>query len=85
MQALDARQIAEWKAFDLIDPIGGYRGDANAAMVAYTVARSQSGKKSGLKVTDFLPKWGPQILPPLPPKKDLAKKIHGIFAAISKC
>ncbi len=42
-------ELREWQAFDSIDPIGGYRGDLQAAMLAMM----QSGNKDA-KIADFL-------------------------------
>lgn len=42
-------ELVEWQAFDQVDPIGGYRGDLQAAMVAmFTVKNPEA------KITDFL-------------------------------
>lgn len=42
-------ELAEWRAYDMIDPIGGYRTDLNFAMLAYL----QAGDKDK-SVQDFL-------------------------------
>ena len=45
-----------WIAFDLVEPIGGLRGDYQAAVVAATVTNSlRGGKGKRLGLDDFLP------------------------------
>ncbi len=41
--------MREWQAYDAIDPIGGYRGDLQAALIAQQVAA-----RPGSKLTDYL-------------------------------
>lgn len=48
-QVLTMSELAEWRAYDMIDPIGGYRTDLNFAMLAYL----QAGDKDK-SVHDFL-------------------------------
>lgn len=36
--AMSYAEFAEWQAYDQLDPIGGYRTDANFAMLAYLQA-----------------------------------------------
>lgn len=48
-QVLTMSELAEWRAYDNIDPIGGYRTDLNFAMLAYL----QAGDKDK-SVQDFL-------------------------------
>lgn len=37
-QRMSAREFDMWKAYDSIDPIGGYRGDLQAAIIARSMA-----------------------------------------------
>lgn len=48
-QSLDDDELAHWVAFDRLDPIGGYRMDANFAQLAIW----QVGDKDS-KLSDFL-------------------------------
>lgn len=41
---ISADELIEWQAFDLLDPIGGYRQDLHAAMIA-KVFRGNDGSK----------------------------------------
>lgn len=43
---MTASEFAEWQAFDVLDPIGGYRGDVQAAIVASSMG--------GGKLSDYL-------------------------------
>ena len=47
--SLDADELAHWMAYDQLDPIGGYRLDANFAQLAMC----QVGDKDS-KLSDFL-------------------------------
>jgi len=51
---LTSAELSEWMAFDLIEPIGGRRGDVHAGIVASTVANALSGKNRRFKVEDFI-------------------------------
>lgn len=48
-QLLTLSELAEWRAYDVIDPIGGYRTDLGFALLAYM----QAGDKDK-SVQDFL-------------------------------
>lgn len=48
-QTLTVSELNEWRAYDVIDPIGGYRTDLGFALLA----RMQSGDESK-SVQDFL-------------------------------
>ena len=52
---IDAREFAEWMAYDRLSPIGDDRADASAALVAYTVASVFGGRA---KFEDFMPEYG---------------------------
>lgn len=59
LDKLSSREIAEWQAYDSLDPIGGRRGDIQAGVVASTVAnvfRSNDSKAYG--PADFMPQFG---------------------------
>lgn len=43
---MTAREFAEWQIYDSIDPIGGYRGDLRAALIATAMA--------GGKISDYM-------------------------------
>ena len=43
---MTAREFAEWQIYDSIDPIGGYRGDLRAALIATAMA--------GGKLSDYM-------------------------------
>ena len=61
---LTAPQLAEWRAYDRIEPIGGYREDYRAAQVClmlHTLIQSNrgDGKWTKASIYDFMP-WGPE-------------------------
>src|SRR5574343_716546 len=66
LPALTERELTEWAAFALEEPIGGRRGDYQAAVVASTIAavnRRKGGKN--LSLDDFVPEYGK-------PKREMA-------------
>lgn len=53
---ISGRELAEWIAFDQVEPIGGLRGDYQAAVVAATVTNGlRGGKGKRFVLDDFLP------------------------------
>jgi hypothetical protein len=55
---LSATQIAEWEAFDKLEPIGKLRDDYRTALLCTLIANMFSNKKSKpAKLTDFLLQW----------------------------
>ena len=49
---LSIDELKEWRAFDRVDPIGGYRGDLQAALIAYVQAGGKDSKLSDYLVVD---------------------------------
>ena len=67
-------QLAEWEAFDRLEPIGGYKQDFRFAQLCdlvYVLAAAANGHKVKSKIQDFLPWWFTQYL------KDAAKTGSG--------
>lgn len=55
---LDSRELSEWMAFEQIDgPLGGRRGDIQAAIVASTVANVNLPRHKQRAPDDYLPVW----------------------------
>lgn len=48
-RTLTTREFGEWQAYDRLDPIGGYRGDIQSAIIACAVA---GGKPSDYIIID---------------------------------
>ncbi|MFW6034562.1 MAG: phage tail assembly protein T [bacterium] len=59
---ISSRELAEWMAYErAFGPLGGERGDYQAALVAQTVANANRGKKQRVrKLSDFLLRWSRQ-------------------------
>lgn len=52
---MDSHELSEWVAFDAVEPIGGLRGDINAALICTLLANINRKRGSkALKVEDFL-------------------------------
>lgn len=49
-KTMSYRELSEWRAYDQIDPIGGYRQDINTAFMAYLAY----GDKTKHTISDFL-------------------------------
>lgn len=45
-RTMTAHEFAQWRAYDRLDPIGGYRGDIQSAVIACATA--------GGKLSDYL-------------------------------
>ncbi|MDT3395431.1 hypothetical protein RKE29_01990 [Streptomyces sp. B1866] len=51
-------ELTEWMVYErLTGPLGGRRGDVQAAIVAATVANAQRARGRALRPEDFLPVW----------------------------
>lgn len=46
---MTAHEFAQWRAYDRLDPIGGYRGDIQSAVIACAMA---GGKPSDYLIID---------------------------------
>jgi len=69
---VDSRELAEWQAFDRLDPIGQDRDDWRAGIVAATVANRSRGKgERAYSPADFVPDFDPQP----PTHAELAEKV----------
>lgn len=58
LRTLDSRQIADWIAYDQINPIDVQsRDDWRAGLIASTVANYSGKLKRPVKIADFMPKF----------------------------
>lgn len=56
LSRVDSKELAEWIAYDMIEPIGSVRTDLAAGIVASTVANCHRGKnQSAFSPMDFMP------------------------------
>lgn len=57
---ITARELVEWSAYEQhAGPLGGARGDQQAAVIAATIANVNRGKnKRPRKHSDFVLQWG---------------------------
>ncbi len=59
--SITGRQLAEWQAFERIDPFGNERADLAAGIIASTIANVHRGKRSkAYDAGDFMPNFGPR-------------------------
>jgi len=56
---VDSRELAEWRAYERLEPFGEWRADYRAAIVASVMANAFRGKESrAFTPEDFMPKFG---------------------------
>lgn len=88
LERLTSEQILEWEAYNVLEPIGDWRGDFQTALLCCTISnlvKSIYGQKGGFtpsKITDFMPDWGMAIDKPLT-ETQTTKKMRDIFEAIA--
>ena len=60
LDRIDSKELAEWIAYNNIEPFGPERADLRAAMVCTTAANCArtSKKQKAFKISDFMPKFG---------------------------
>lgn len=51
-ESLTPDELIEWLAFDQLDPIGGYRGDLQAAMISAATVGTKDAKLKDFMVVD---------------------------------
>lgn len=56
---IGSAELAEWRAYEqLSGPLGGARGDVQAAVIASVIAGVNRGKgQRAPKISDFMPRW----------------------------
>ena len=55
---VDSRELAEWRAYERIEPFGEKRADARAGMVASVMANAWKGKdQKAFTPEDFMPEY----------------------------
>jgi len=52
---MTARELGEWMAYDRLEPIGEWRGDVRAGIIAATIANASRSKGKRAKPADFMP------------------------------
>lgn len=77
LDRVSSKEMAGWRAFDAVEPIGAWRNDYNSAMLCclYANANRRKGAPS-YKPQDFMP-----FLPQ--PEVDHAEELLNIFKSIS--
>jgi|TARA_Y100000034_G_scaffold28640_2_gene34441 hypothetical protein len=53
---MSSRELAEWRAFDALEPLGEPRADYRAGVIAATIANVHRGKRTrAFEPKDFMP------------------------------
>jgi hypothetical protein len=85
LASLDSAELTEWQAFDRMEPIGEFRADLRAGIVASTVA-NYGGRdiREARKPSDFMPFLErPEEKPLLLPDADAQAEL--ILGAFGNC
>lgn len=61
---------------DSIEPVGGTRGDVQAAIVASTMANCHLGKGKSVKPSDFMPEWWRAPITPQDKGRQIAEQLR---------
>lgn len=77
MQEIDSREFSHWRALDRIDPIGPYREDLRAGIVAAAVVNATCRPDEPMTAEEFLPRWKRADAEPSP--EELKAKIEAAF------
>lgn len=81
LESVSSLELAELAAFDSIDPIGDWRGDLQAGIVAAAIGNStRSEKTAPYKALDFMPfvERKPE------PEADLSDQVLAVFKPLIK-
>lgn len=71
---ISSQEFTHWKAFHRFNPIGGVRGDLQAAQVSFVVASANSGKGNRPKFKDFILNFRGRVRPTV---EELTAKLMG--------
>lgn len=77
LASMTSREMAEWEAYDKIEPIGAIRADIHAALIAREVANNNPYRRKPTQLADFLPFQEKQI----PTQTGLIGKLNGLRKA----
>lgn len=85
---MNVSQLAEWEAYNMLDPIGEWRDDFRFAELASVITniaiKWASGKKQVqlTEITDFMPQW--DVTAPKEVKKQSVEDMKKVFEDIVK-
>jgi hypothetical protein len=76
---MDSAEFGDWIAYDSLDPIGRWRDDFHAALIASTILNTTRTKKSDkvYVAKDFMPQWDKQ---PETPEQRIKRMQHNAMA-----
>ena len=72
-------QFIKWRAYDETEPIGGARGDWQAASISsslWNIAAMQAGSKKRFRTSDFLLEFGDDEKPIVEAAEPLRKSVY---------
>lgn len=83
LSLIDADELAEWEAFDSLEPFGDMRADVRAGVVASTLANihRKRGAKA-FKMTDFMPML--KLIQPQQTEEEMKSVLMAAFAEFRK-
>lgn len=79
LTAISSRQLAEWIAFQRLEPFGETRADFRSGIIASTIANVFRGKKQPAAApTDFMPRFS------RPPAENVSIKVRKTMKSLLK-
>lgn len=78
MQEVDSAEFVEWMVYFELDPFGEDRADFRSAIIAATIANTQSTKRR-FTPKDFMPQWGQRVAPKPQQTLDQQRSIFEAF------
>ena len=79
LEDMSCAQFMEWAEYHCAEPWGEERADLRSAIAAWTTATAFGGRKSHVKVIDFMPKFGSKK-----PKRQTREEMQSFLKAFCK-
>ena len=78
-EEIDSAEFTDWIEFNKLDPYGQWRGDAQAGIIAATIANANRSKGPSFKPEDFMMTYGP------PKRKEMSgDQMMALFGAFAE-
>lgn len=69
---IDSREFSEWQAFEIIEPFGPWRADAQAGIIASVVANTHRTRGKAFTPGDFMMKFDGEKKKPMTAEQQIA-------------
>lgn len=84
LERMPSGLLAEWMAYDRLDPFGNERMDINAAAISQEVYHAALGKRKAKKLGDFIVPFGGKRSKPRQSDKEMKSVAGGIARLLRK-